>query len=52
MSRQNWPQKKALPQDRARRAKVGAHDSVVPCCIEIEEAMRARQTRPGAHDMP
>ena len=38
--------------DRARRAKVGVHDSVASCCVETEEAMHERQTRPGAHDRP
>ena len=28
--------------DRAGHAKVGAHDSVVLCCVVTKEAMRAR----------
>ena len=28
--------------NRAGRAKAGAHDSVVPCCVATEEARRAR----------
>ena len=27
--------------DRVGRTKVGAHDSVAPCCVATEEAMRA-----------
>ena len=38
------------PHDRARLAKAGAHDSVAPCCVAIEEAMRARQTMPVGYD--
>ena len=38
--------------DRARHEKTGAYDSVAPCCVTIEEAMHARQTRPDARDIP
>ena len=38
--------------DRVGRGKVGAHDSVTPCCVATEEAMSEQQTRPGAHDRP
>ena len=38
--------------DRVGRAKAGAHDSVAPCCVATEEAMRARQTRLGVRDIP
>ena len=36
--------------DRAGRARVGAHNSVAPCCVTTEKAMRAKQTRIGVHD--
>ena len=38
--------------ERAGRTKAGTHDSVALCCVAIEEAMHARQTRPGAYDRP
>ena len=41
-----------VPHDRAGRTKAGSHDIVPPCYVAIEEAMCARQTRPGAHDKP
>ena len=39
-------------QDRVGCAKAGVHDSVVSCCVAIEEAMSARQTRPGVRNRP
>ena len=39
-----------VAHDRARRVKAGVHDSMASCCVVIEEAMHARQIRPGAHD--
>ena len=36
--------------DKARNAKASTYDSVTPCCVPTEEAMRARQTRLGAHE--
>ena len=36
--------------DMAKCTKAGAHDSVASCCVTTEEAMLARQTRPGVTD--
>ena len=38
--------------DRVGCAKTGGNDSVALCCVAIEEAMHARQTRPGGRDRP
>ena len=32
------------------RQTLGACNSLAPCCVTTEEALCARQTRPGAHD--
>ena len=39
----------SVPRDRAGCAKVGVHDSVVLCCVAIEEAKLALQAL-GSHD--
>ena len=38
--------------DKAGLAKADAHDSVATCCVETEEATRARQTKPSARYRP
>ena len=44
--------KSSIAHDRVGRTKAGAHDIMALCCVAIEEAMCARQSRPGGHDQP
>ena len=43
--------KSFVAHNRIRRVKVSAHDNVEQCCVTTEEAMHARQTRPGPRDI-
>ena len=40
----------SVVHDIAGCAKAGAYNNVVSGCVATEEAMHARQTKPGAHD--
>ena len=40
----------ALQPSYACATETLCHDSVALCCVTIEKAMRAQQTKPGAYD--
>ena len=45
-----WGKALRRNQDMCMRLRRFCRESVALCCVAIEKAMRARQTKSGAHD--